>query len=109
MIGLDTNVLLRLFANDDHGAMRARLELRRRPRRPNEPCLVNPSSLPNSLGPCEKLTSKKRPEVARLIEGILSMDDLEIPYRAGCAGRARGIPTRAVLDFADCLIAEINT
>lgn len=106
MIGLDTNVLLRLFLKDD-------LEQCEKARRfvvaatMDKPCLVNPIVLAEFAWTVERKMKRRRAEVARLIEEVLSADDLDIPYRD--AARSAAIAYRAgKADFPDYLIAEIN-
>ncbi len=80
MIGLDTNVLLRLFVEDDPAQSdRARSFVDAAAA--DEPCIVNPVVLAEFAWTLARNFKKKRPEVARLIEGVLSMDDLEVPFR----------------------------
>lgn len=106
MIGLDTNVLLRLFLEDDP----AQCE-RARPfvdaATADEPCLVNPVVLAEFAWTLARSYKKKRPEVARLIEGVLSMDDLEITYRRAAQG-ALAAYRAGKADFPDYFLAEIN-
>ena len=80
MIGLDTNVLLRLFVEDDP----AQSDRARRfvgAAAADEPCLVNPVVLAEFAWTLARNFKIRRQEVARLIEGVLSMDDLEVPFR----------------------------
>ena len=50
---------------------------------------------------------RNRPEVARLVAGVLSMDDLEIPYRRAAEG-ALAAYRCGKADFPDYFLAEIN-
>ena len=106
MIGLDTNVLLRLFVADNLAqSERARCFVHAAAA--DEPCLVSQIVLAEFAWTLATKFKQKRPELARLIEGVLSMDDLEIPFRraAECAladyrsGKA---------DFPDYFLAEVN-
>jgi predicted nucleic-acid-binding protein len=106
MIGLDTNVLLRLFVEDDT----AQSDRARRfvgAAAADEPCLVNPVVLAEFAWTLVRTFKKKRLEVARLIEGVLSMDDLEIPYRRAAQG-ALAAYRSGKADFPDYFLAEIN-
>jgi predicted nucleic-acid-binding protein len=99
MIGLDTNVLLRLFLEDDP----AQCERARRfvdAATADERCLVNSVVLAEFAWTLARSYKKKRPEVARLIEGVLSMDDLEIPHRRD-AERALAAYRAGKADFPD--------
>ena len=106
MIGLDTNVLLRLFVEDN-------LAQSERARRfvhaaaADEPCLVSPIVLAEFAWTLATKFKQKRPELARLIEGVLSMDDLEIPFRRA-AERALAAYRSGTADFPDYFLAEIN-
>src|SRR5271165_3155383 len=106
MIGVDTNVLLRLFIDDDP----AQCERARRfveTASTDAPCLVNPIVLAEFAWTLGRTYKKKRGEVARLVEGILAMDDLEIPYRR--AARDALTAYRAgKADFRDYFLAETN-
>ncbi len=106
MIGLDTNVLLRLFVEDDP----AQCERARRfvdAAAADEACLVNPIVLAEFAWTLARRYKRKRPEVARLIEGVLSMDDLEVSYRRA-ARNALSAYRIGKADFPDYLIAAIN-
>ncbi len=107
MIGLDTNVLLRLFIDDDP----AQCERARRfvdQVAAEEPCLVNPVVLAEFAWTLARRYKRERPDVAHLVEGVLSMDDLEIPYRRA-ARSALAAYRSGKADFPDYFLAEINT
>jgi predicted nucleic-acid-binding protein len=106
MIGLDTNVLLRLFVEDDPAQCK-------RVRRfvdaatADEPCLINSVVLAEFAWALAKKMKRKRAEVARLIEEVLSADDLDIPQRSA-AQRALAAYRAGKADFPDYFLAEIN-
>jgi len=106
MIGLDTNVLLRLFVEKDS----AQIDRARRfvdAAAADEPCLVNPVVLAEFAWTLARTFKKKRLDVAHLIDGILSMDDLEVPFRHAAA-RALAAYRSGKADFPDYFLAEIN-
>jgi predicted nucleic-acid-binding protein len=106
MIGLDTNVLLRLFVEDDP----AQSERARRfvdVASASEPCLINPIVLAEFAWTLARSYRRKRSEVARLIEGVLSMDDLDIPYRRAAQGALLAYRSGKA-DYPDYFLAEIN-
>ena len=106
MIGLDTNVLLRLFIDDDP----AQCERARRfvdAAADDEPCAVNSIVLAEFAWTLARHDKKNRSEVARLVAGVLSMDDLEVPHRRA-AGEALRLYRAGKADFADYFLAEIN-
>jgi predicted nucleic-acid-binding protein len=106
MIGLDTNVLLRLFVEDDP-------EQCERARRfveavtTDDACVVNPIVLAEFAWALARNFKKKRPEVAHLIGEVLSADDLDIPYRHAAEG-ALSAYRSGKADFPDYFLAEIN-
>jgi predicted nucleic-acid-binding protein len=106
MIGLDTNVLLRLFVEDD----RAQVDRARRfvsATAADEPCIVNPIVLAEFAWTLVRNFKKKRHEVARLIDGVLSMDDLEVPFREAALDALTAY-RRGKADFPDYFLAAIN-
>jgi predicted nucleic-acid-binding protein len=106
MIGLDTSVLLRLFIEDEP-AQRDRARSFVSAAASDEPCLVNPVVLAEFAWTLARSFKKKRQEVARLIEGVLSMDDLEVPFRHA-AQDALTAYRNGKADFPDYFLAEIN-
>jgi predicted nucleic-acid-binding protein len=106
MIGLDTNVLLRLFVEDDPAQSdRARHFVGAAAA--DAPCVVNPVVLAEFAWTLARNFKKRRPEAARLIEGLLSMDDLEVAHRRA-AERALAAYRSGKADFPDYFLAEIN-
>ena len=106
MIGLDTNVLLRLFIEDDPAQSdRARRFVNAAAA--DEPCIVNPVVLAEFAWTLARNFKIRRQEVARLIEGVLSMDDLEVPFRHAAEG-ALDAYRGGKADFPDYLLAAIN-
>ncbi len=106
MIGLDTNVLLRLFVEDDPAqSLRARRHVAAATT--DELCLVNSVVLAEFAWALAKKLKQKRAEVARLIEEVLSADDLHIPDRRAVERALAGYRTGHA-DFPDYFLAEIN-
>ena len=106
MMGLDTNVLLRLFIEDDP-VQNDRARRFVDAAASDEPCMVSPVVLSEFAWTLARSFKKKRHEVARLIEGVLSMDDLEVPFRRA-AERALAAYRNGKADFPDYFLAEIN-
>jgi predicted nucleic-acid-binding protein len=106
MIGLDTNVLLRLFIEDDL-AQSSRARSFVDAATADEPCVVNPVVLAEFAWTLARNFKKKRHEVAHLIEGVLSMDDLEVSFRRA-AQEALAAYRSGKADFPDYFLAEIN-
>jgi predicted nucleic-acid-binding protein len=106
MIGLDTNVLLRLFVDDDAGqSERARRHVGAATA--DERCLINAVVLAEFAWALAKKMKRKRPEVARLIEEVLSADDLHIPDRRAVE-RALAAYRAGKADFPDYFLGAIN-
>jgi predicted nucleic-acid-binding protein len=106
MIGLDTNVLLRLFIVDDEAQVRRARQFVGEATR-EDSALVNTIVLSEFGWALAKQLKRPRREVARLVGEVLSADDLEIVHRAA-AERALASYSRGKADFADYFIAEIN-
>ena len=106
MIGLDTNVLVRLFVEDDpQQSERARSFFEAASAR--ETCVVNPVVLAEFAWTLVRGFRKKRREVAHLIAEVLSADDVEILHRTA-AQRALAAYRAGNADFPDYFLAEIN-
>ena len=106
MIGLDTNVLLRLFVEDDpQQNERARGFFDAVSSR--ETCVVNPVVLAEFAWTLGRGFRKRRREVAHLIAEVLSADDVEISHRSA-AERALAAYRAGKADFPDYFLAEIN-
>jgi predicted nucleic-acid-binding protein len=106
MIGLDTNVLLRLFVEDDTGqSARARRHVGAATE--DEPCLINSVVLVEFVWALSKKMKQKRAEVAHLVGEVLSADDLYIPDRRAVE-RALAAYRSGHADFPDYFLAEIN-
>jgi predicted nucleic-acid-binding protein len=106
MIGLDTNVLLRLFIEDDEAQVRRARKFVGESTR-DDCALVNSVVLSEFAWVLAKQVKKPRMEVARLVADVLSADDLEIVHRSA-AERALAAYSRGKADFADYFLAEIN-
>ena len=106
MIGLDTNVLLRLFIVDDEPQVRRARRFVGEATRENS-ALVNSVVLSEFAWVLAKQLKKPRKEVVHLVGEVLSADDLEIVHRSA-AERALVTYSRGRADFADYFLAEIN-
>ncbi len=106
MIGLDTNVLLRLFVEDDPDQCK-RVRRLVDAATADELCLVNSVVIAEFAWALAKKMKRSRAEVARLIEEVLSADDLSIPDRRAVE-RAVAAYRAGKADFPDYFLAEIN-
>ncbi len=106
MIGLDTNVLLRLFIDDDaEQCERARAFVDAASE--GEPCLVNLVVLTEFVWALAKPLGRPKHEIIKYLDGVLQSDDLEIERKA--AARAAFAAYRSgKADFSDYLLAEVN-
>ena len=106
MIGLDTNVFLRLFVEDNlDQTTRARRFVAAAVR--EDVCFVNAVVLAEFVWTLGIRLKRKKPEIAEIVEQALTADDLEIAHR-GCALRALDAYRAGDADFADYYLAEIN-
>ena len=106
MIGLDTNVLLRLFVEDEpEQCERARSFVAAATR--EDVCFVNPVVFAEFVWTLARRMKRSKTEVANLIEQVLSADDLEIVHREA-ANRALHAYRLGRADFADYFLAGIN-
>ena len=107
MIGLDTNVLLRLFIEDDRGQCeRARRFVDEAAA--DEPCFVNVFVLAEFAWALAKTLKLPKSRSLRIVEGVRRPDDLEIAQRAAALTRARRPTETARLISRTICLAEIN-
>lgn len=105
MIGLDTNVFLRLFVEDDPAQCeRARRFVEAMAR--EDVCLINPVVFAEFVWTLRRMKRTKA-EIANLIEQVLAADDLEISHRKA-ATQALQAYRGGKADFADYFLAGIN-
>lgn len=106
MIGLDTNVLLRLFVVDDPAQCeRARSLVGTATQ--DESCFVNAIVLAEFAWTLATRFKRKRGEVAHLVDEVLSADDLDIQHPQA-ALKALSAYRAGKADFPDYFLAEIN-
>jgi predicted nucleic-acid-binding protein len=106
MIGLDTNVLLRLFIDDDaEQCERARAFVSAASE--DGPCLVNVVVLAEFVWTLAKPLRRPKNEIVYYLEGLLSSDDLEIERKAAALA-ALADYREGSADFSDYLLAEVN-
>ncbi|RBP13850.1 putative nucleic-acid-binding protein [Roseiarcus fermentans] len=106
MIGLDTNVLLRLFIDDDReqcGRARSFVEQAGR----GGPCMVNVIVLAEFAWVLGKSLDKPKVEVIKYLDGVLQSDDLEFERRTAVVSALEAY-RNGPAEFADYLLAQIN-
>jgi predicted nucleic-acid-binding protein len=106
MIGLDTNVLLRLFIEDD-------LDQCRRARGFVEavtaegPVLVNAIVLSEFVWTLDRALKIGKPKIVHVLTELLSADDLQVEHRQAAAVALAAYRTGQA-DFPDYYLAAIN-
>lgn len=107
MIGLDTNLLLRLFVNDDPDQRRRATEFVAAECTSDDPGFVNCITL------CEIVWTLKisyrfdRAAIAKAIGDLLASTDIRMECEGEVAA-ALAIYARSAVDFADVLVGEVN-
>jgi predicted nucleic-acid-binding protein len=103
MIGLDTNILARLVAQDD-SAQSAKTDALMASLTPEEPGWISTASVLELVWVMTSRFGMRRPDIYRMLDGLLKTDKLVIEH----AGRLRKTIDMFRLgnaDFADCLIS----
>ena len=106
MIGIDTNVLLRLFARDDQDQV-TRAQNLIMEAAASAPVMVNPIVLSEFAWTLSKGFKLSRKSVADHVERVLLADDLNIVFRTS-AIRALAAYRTGKADFPDYFLASIN-
>lgn len=106
MIGIDTNVLLRLLIRDDEAQFR-RLLAHIETGAWSSGAMVNAVVLVEAVWVLTKVLERSKAEVIDFVENLLATDGVSVQHESAvvrAVSRYRG----ATCEFADCLIAEIN-
>jgi predicted nucleic-acid-binding protein len=107
MIGLDTNVLLRILIEDD-AAQSERARRYFQSVTTDSPAIINPIVLVELVWTLTKSIKLGKAKVAELIAAVLSSDDLKVMHH-GSAMRALAAYKSGNADFSDYFLALINT
>jgi len=107
MIGLDTNVLVRYFVQDDAAQHRRAARLIERECTPEAPGRIALITLCELVWVLSSGYGYARADIARLLQGILTAADLEVE-RAALAWDAWRLYQAGKADFADYLIGLIH-
>lgn len=107
MIGIDTNVLLRLLIRDDE-AQFGRLVAEIEAGAWDGGVMVNPIVVVEAVWVLTKKLGRPKEEVLGFLDDLLATDGLVVQHETAVA-RAAAVWRTAKCDFADCLIAVINT
>jgi predicted nucleic-acid-binding protein len=107
MIGLDTNVLARLFVDDDVvQARQARQFVAQRCTR-QDPGFVDRVALCELVWVLASVHGYRRGEIASVIESLLASRDIVLEDDGPVRAALRAFTARNI-DFADALIGEVN-
>lgn len=106
MIGLDTNVLLRLRLIDDTGQFE-RVQRHIQSGAWADGAVVNLVVLVEALWVLTKQLKRPKPEIIVFVERLLATDGIVV-LNEDAVTRALDVFRTAKCDFADCLIAELN-
>lgn len=104
MIGIDTNVLLRVFLLDDDPAQSARARVAIEA---NAPVFLNDVVLAEFVWACRRVFKLERAAIRSRLDAILEAPEFVVARPAAIARAVAGYGSRAS-DFADWLIAESN-
>ena len=107
MIGLDTNVLARLFIDDDPVQARAARQFVTQRCSKREPAFINHVALCELVWVLSYSHGYGRAEIARIIARLLESAEMELED-ADVVGSALLIFSSGNVDFADALIGEVN-
>jgi predicted nucleic-acid-binding protein len=107
VIGLDTNVLVRYFAQDDPRQSKAARSLIDITLTRDAPGHVASISLAEFAWVLKRLYAATRDEIADAIEGLLTAPTIAVEHK-GLVWKALREYRASTVGFSDCLIAQIN-
>jgi predicted nucleic-acid-binding protein len=106
MIGIDTNVLLRLLIRDDEPQFR-RIVAEIEDGAWADGVIVNPVVLVEAVWVLTMKMGRPKSEAAAFVESLLATEGLTVQHESAVV-RALSSWRSAKCGFADCLIAELN-
>ena len=107
MIGLDTNVLVRYFTQDEpKSAAKSRQLVQTRLTR-ESPGHVNVVTLAETAWVLKRLYSAGREDVVHVIESLLVAPNIVVERKA-LVRKALQVYATTICGFSDCLIAQLN-
>lgn len=107
MIGLDTNVLVRYFAEDDPAQARAAARLIERKLSAESPGHISCIVLAELAWVLDRSYGSPKATIIEIIDGLLASPALVIEQKSAVRQALQAYRGGAG-DFADCLIAELN-
>ncbi|MGC2108735.1 MAG: type II toxin-antitoxin system VapC family toxin [Candidatus Korobacteraceae bacterium] len=108
MIGLDTNILVRYFAQDDPVQSRKATVLMERGLSPQTPGFVSVVALAETMWVLERSYRLRSEEIAAVVEHILEADALAVEHEAEVATALTAL-WEGNGSFGDALIGAINS
>jgi predicted nucleic-acid-binding protein len=107
MIGIDTNVIVRLIVNDDERQSRAAERFIREHGGSGQPCYVSDVTMIETVWVLETVYGYDRAMVADALAGLLEAEQLEFSSPIDIANAVDDFRLGRA-EFADCLIGRIN-
>ena len=108
MIGLDTNILVRYFAQDEPRQSAAARELLDNKLTREDPGYISIIVLVEFAWVLKHLYGGKRAEIVAAIEGLLAASTISIESKGLVRNALRAFATSKA-DLSDCLIVQINS
>ena len=108
MVGLDTNVLVRYFAQDEPKQAAAARRLFQTRLTQEEPGHVNVVTLAETCWVLRRLYAAGRSELVQVIDNLLAAPNIVVERRALVRKALRAFDASAAAGFSDCLIAQMN-
>lgn len=108
MIGLDTNVLVRYFTDDEPKQARAARQLIETRLTRDAPGHVNTVTLAETAWVLQRLYGAGREEVARVVDSLLTAPNVVVERKALVRRALQAYAGAPAAGFSDCLIAQIN-
>ena len=107
MIGIDTNVILRLIVNDDERQSRAAERFIQENASAESPCYVSNMALIETVWVLESVYGYDREGVADALTMFLDVEQLEFDSAADVSAAIEDY-RRERADFEDCMIGRMN-
>ena len=107
MIGLDTNVLVRYFTDDEPKQAKAARTLVESRLTRESPGYVNVVTLAETAWVLQRLYGAGRGEVAQIVDSLLTAPNIVVERKAVVRKALQGYVSTAT-GFSDCLIAQLN-
>ena len=107
MIGLDTNVVVRLLVQDDLAQVRRARKAIRQHCSEDDPGLINSIVLVEVIWVLGSVYRYSREEIVKAVEALLQIKEIEILHRTEVWEALRKFQDSKI-GFADCYLAAIN-